>query len=233
MWSPLEAMVRSPLSRLARSIPRLVELPPFGLLSLFRQQAAPYLVRPCSLFPARPGARCQVVTNLQLLSVPALPTGPGGVSTSLAVSGLTSNSGVYTLAALQSTFAPVQQTVNGNTYTGIPLVTLLNLNSLNINSQIVVGKATDGYEVVYSAAELADNANNILPYADTGGNFPADGLARTILPGDNKQGRWISNLSSLEVDPRIGRPVFRGRRWPAGFAACSRKARLLAMASRC
>jgi hypothetical protein len=95
----------------------------------------------------------------------------------------------------------------------------------------VVGKATDGYEVVYSAAELADNANNIFPYADTDGNFPADGLARTILPGDNKQGRWISNLSSLEVDPALGAPLSQaGVGLPAlllalGGVACWRRRR--------
>jgi hypothetical protein len=95
----------------------------------FQATGGSLLGTPMLVVPGASGRTVSSLTNLQLLSVPALPTGPGGVSTSLTVSGLTSNSGVYTLAALQSSFTSVQQTVGGNTCTGIPLVTLINLSS--------------------------------------------------------------------------------------------------------
>jgi len=63
--------------------------------------------------------------------------------------------------------------------------------------------ATDGYEVVFSVAELDPNLgapNDLVPYADTGGQFPADGLARIVIPGDNHAGRFVSNLDSLDVE---------------------------------
>ena len=68
---------------------------------------------------------------------------------------------------------------------------------------------TDGYEVLFSLAELdpafgastAINQVDLVPYADTGGNFPGDGLARIIVPGDSPfaHGRWVSNLDLIEV----------------------------------
>jgi hypothetical protein len=67
----------------------------------------------------------------------------------------------------------------------------------------MITSGTDGYEVVLSLAELdpilGGNPANLLPYADTGGDFPTDGIARTILPLDNRHGRWGSNLDSVIV----------------------------------
>jgi PEP-CTERM motif len=154
-----------------------------------------------------PGAAGRDVTNLaslQLLSVAAI-TGNGGASTAVTLSGLVTNPGTYNLTALQSSFTPVTQTVSGDSYTGVPLWTFINPSSpSNITSQIVITTATDGYEVVLSAAELdpalGGNANNLLPYADTGSDFPGDGVARTIFPNDSAHGRWESNLSGIEVD---------------------------------
>jgi hypothetical protein len=145
-----------------------------------------------------PGSTISSLASLQLLSYPALPTGAGGVSTSVTLSGNVKNPGAYTLAMLQNDFTPVQQTVGTDTYTGIPLETFINPTSSNINSQIVVGQATDGYEVVYSLSELA-NPDDILAYAASGTDFPSDGVARTILPADNLHGRFISNLLDLKV----------------------------------
>jgi hypothetical protein len=68
---------------------------------------------------------------------------------------------------------------------------------------LVVTAATDGYEVVLSLAELdpslGGNSADFLPYADTGTNFPSDGVARTLYPSDNAHGRWESNLDEVEV----------------------------------
>lgn len=61
---------------------------------------------------------------------------------------------------------------------------------------------TDGYEVLFSLAEL-DPAygapEDLAPYADTEGQFPGDGFARDVIPGDNHQGRWVSNVDLIEV----------------------------------
>jgi hypothetical protein len=46
---------------------------------------------------------------------------------------------------------------------------------------------------------IGGNPDDLLPYADTGTDFPADGVARTILPTDNKHGRWESNLNGIDV----------------------------------
>jgi hypothetical protein len=64
--------------------------------------------------------------------------------------------------------------------------------------------------VVLSLAELdpslGGNPANLLPYADTGTDFPGDGVARTIYPLDNKHGRWESNLDAVEVLTAVPEP---------------------------
>jgi hypothetical protein len=142
------------------------------------------------------------VTSLQLLSVAALPGGGSGVSAAVTLSGNVAKPGSYALADLTSQFAPVSETVAGDTYTGTPLWTFLDALAPTA-PQLVVTQGTDGYEVVLSLAELdpaaAGNGANLLAYADTGGNFPGSGVARTILPSDNAHGRWMSNLDAIAV----------------------------------
>jgi len=50
-------------------------------------------------------------------------------------------------------------------------------------------------------ASTAINQVDLVPYADTGGNFPGAALARTILPADTPfaHGRWVSNLFLIDV----------------------------------
>jgi hypothetical protein len=164
------------------------------------------LAAPQLIVPGAPGRDVGNLTSLQLLSVPALPAvpiAPGGVSTSVQLSGKVKNPGNYNLTALQSDFTPVVETVSGDTYTGVPLWTFLNASDSNSTNQIVITQATDGYEVVLSLAELDPsldgNPLDLLPYADTGTNFPIDGVARTILPSDSAHGRWESNLDAVIV----------------------------------
>jgi hypothetical protein len=133
-------------------------------------------------------------------------------STSVNLSGLVNHPGSYNLSKLQTGFTPVSETVSGDKYTGIPLWTFISPSNLsNVTSQIVITSGTDGYEVVLSLAELdpslGGNSANLLPYADTGGNFPGDGVARTILPLDNKHGRWESNLSNVSVANAVPEPA--------------------------
>jgi hypothetical protein len=168
----------------------------------FQATGGSLLSEPMLIVPGQSGSTVANLSSLQLLSVPAI-SGSGGTSTSVTLSGNTNNPGTYNLAALKSQFPSTQQTVGTDTYTGIKLSTFLNPSSSNPNNQIVVTRATDGYSVVYSLAEILANPSDLLAYADTGGNFPGSGVARTIFPGDNAHGRWQSNLVSLQVESAV------------------------------
>jgi hypothetical protein len=172
----------------------------------FQATGGSLLSAPVLVVPGGPaGSTVSNLTTLQLLSVPALAPGSGLPSTSVTLSGLVNNPGAYTLSSLQSNPNSIQETVGTTVYTDIPLATFLDPSNPN-HGQIVVGQATDGYEVVYSLDELA-NLSNLLAFASTPpGDFPADGIARTILPGDNAHGRWISNLDSLTVEAGVPEP---------------------------
>jgi hypothetical protein len=176
---------------------------PIPAFVAFKDSSNNLLSSPELIVPGAPGRDVLDLSTLQLLAVPALPAGPGSVSSSLSLSGFVTNPGSYTKADLQADFTPMQETVSGDTYTGVPLWTFLNPSNGNTISQYVVTAGTDSYEVVLSLAELdpslGGNPANLLPYADTGMDFPLDGVARTILPSDNKHGRWVSNLVSIEV----------------------------------
>jgi hypothetical protein len=148
------------------------------------------------------------VTSVQLLAAPALPgpITPAPQSTAVTLSGNVGDSGSYNLSQLENDFTPTTESVNGDTYTGVPLWTFLDPSNSDILDQYVVTAGTDGYEVVLSLAELdpslGGNPGGLLPYADTNGNFPADGVARTILPNDQPfaHGRWESDLVTVEVN---------------------------------
>ena len=165
-----------------------------------------------------PGAAGRDVTNLtslQLLSVPALPALPSGSptppSTSVTLAGNVSFPGAYTFQGSDpQNVPPIMETVNNDTYTGPPLFNLIDPSDPNILNQYVVTAGTDGYEVLFSLAELdpafgastALNQIDLVPYADTAGNFPGAALARIITPGDTPfaHGRWVSNLDLIAVD---------------------------------
>ena len=70
--------------------------------------------------------------------------------------------------------------------------------------------ATDGYVVTLSLAELdpayGGSLNDLLAYAATNADFPADGVARLVFPNDNRRGRWNSNLASVSVSAAVPEP---------------------------
>jgi hypothetical protein len=172
----------------------------------FQSTGSGLLASPQLIVPGAAGAANRDLlglTNLQLLSVAALPSGSGGASTAVQLAGAVTKPGSYDLNALTTEFTATSETVGTDTYTGVPLYTFLDPTGSNSANQIVVVQATDGYEVVLSLAELdpafGGSLNDLLPYADTSGNFPGDGVARTIFPTDNAQGRWVSNVSSIDV----------------------------------
>jgi hypothetical protein len=149
------------------------------------------------------------IVSLQLLSVAALPATSGGVSTAVTLTGASGNAGSYDLSQLQNDFTPTTEMVNNDTYTGVALWTFLDPTVSDILNQYVVVSGTDGYEVVFSLAELdsnlGGNSSDLLPYADTGTNFSTsmDGLARVITPSDQPyaHGRWVSNVDDIEIVP--------------------------------
>jgi hypothetical protein len=158
---------------------------------------------PALIFPGA-GAGGRDVTDLaslQILSAPALLTGSGGESSSLTLSGTVANPGNYNLAALQA-LPSSSVTIGTDVYTGVPLWSLLSPTVANVLSGYVLASGTDGYEVLYSLAELDPDLGaplDLVPYADTQGAFPADGFARIVIPGDNHQGRYVSNLDAIDV----------------------------------
>ena len=161
------------------------------------------------------------LTSLAVGGVPAAPVGPGGVSTSFSVGGAVAHPTSYNIGALTS--LPAVQ-LNGvsffsgtslhtDNYTGASLWTLLTAAgplSAELTSYVLT-TGSDGYEVLLSLAEL-DPAfgapENLIAYADsdvpadftTPGGSP-DGVARTVFPDENKGGRLVSNLISLDVEP--------------------------------
>ncbi len=184
----------------------------------FSGAAAPDLVtfsgNTASLVTTQSGAGGRDVaglSSLQLLSVPALPQVTNAPeSTNVTLAGNVSYPGAYTFqGADPQNVSPITETVNGDTYTGPPFFSLIDPRDPNILDQYVVTAGTDGYEVLLSLAELdpafgastAVNQVDLVPYADTNGNFPTDGLARTILPADTPfaHGRWVSNLDLIDV----------------------------------
>ena len=120
--------------------------------------------------------------------------------------------GAYTFQGSDPQNVPaITETVSGDTYTGPPLFTLIDPSDPNILNQYVVTAGTDGYEVLFSLAELdpafgastAINQVDLVPYADTAGTLPIpNGFARIITPADTPfaHGRWVSNLDLIAVD---------------------------------
>ncbi len=178
--------------------------------------AAPYISvtgTGYSLIDPNAGAAGRDVSNLTQLVIGWAPAaaGPGGQTSSLTLSGLTNSPGSYNLAALQS-LPSVNVPVNGGSYTGIPLFNFVNTSEPgSVTSQVVELTASDGYVVTYSLAELdpayGGSLNDILAYGSTLGDFPADAVARTVSPNDNKHGRWNSNLDSVVVEFATPGPV--------------------------
>ena len=138
------------------------------------------------------------LSSLTVVAAPAEPNGPGGVSSSFALTGLVTSPGTYASADLPSPPpVPASATADG----GEQFYAFLDPASSSVTRDIVVTAATDGYLVVFSLAELdpalGGDPGDLLAYV--GPSFPADGLARIVTPDDNKHGRWNSNLDFVDV----------------------------------
>jgi hypothetical protein len=75
----------------------------------------------------------------------------------------------------------------------------------DILSKHVIATGSDGYKALFSAGEIDPMFGNqpvLVAYADTAGQLGphgSDGLARMVAPSDQAGGRYVSNLTSLQV----------------------------------
>ncbi len=162
------------------------------------------------------------VSNLASLEVgtaPALPAQGGGTTTQLDLSGGVKAPGIYTLSrleALPATTETVTYLAGGTpvtaSFTGVSLWTLLTDAGIVTNPKVkndilnhyLLATGSDGYEAVLSLGELdpmfgGAGAPDLIAYAMNGQPLGADGFARLVVPGDDLGGRYVSNLTSLEV----------------------------------
>jgi hypothetical protein len=170
------------------------------------------------------------VSDLVSLDVKSLPepgpSGPGGISDQLMLSGQVADPGIVTpetLASLNRSTTETATYTSGagqvtDTYTGVSLWTLVQdaglLTDPSIKNDLlrfgVVATGSDGYRAFISLGEIDPafgNQPDLVAYADTGGqlgpNGP-DGALRLIVPGDHAGGRYVSNLVSLQVIDAVG-----------------------------
>ena len=163
-------------------------------------------------------ARAPVALAALLLAGAALAAPP---STAVVVIGAVDHPKTFDAAALNALPAVTQTdtfasggTPQTHTYTGPTLWNVLNATGIqttpgvknDILDRYVLATGTDGYRVVFSLGELDPSFGNradLVATKETLGGKTAplagDGLARVTAPGDVKGGRYVANLSSLDV----------------------------------
>lgn len=165
------------------------------------------------------------VSELVSLRVGSLPepgpSGPGGFSSEVSLSGAVAHPTTFTAIGLADLHQPTVETATylsgsaqvTDTYTGVSLWTLIQDEGLLTDPAIkndilrfgVVATGSDGYRAVVSLGEIDPafgNQPDLVAYADTGGQLGPTGSAgamRLIVPGDVGGGRYVSNLVSLQV----------------------------------
>lgn len=172
------------------------------------------------------------VSELVSIDVESLPepgpSGPGGISNKLTLSGEVADPGIVTVKTLAHLHQSTTETATylagsgqvTDTYTGVSLWTLIQdaglLTDPSIKNDLlhfgVVATGSDGYRAFISLGEIDPafgNQPDLIAYKDTGGqlgpNGP-DGALRLIVPGDVAGGRYVSNLVSLQVIDAVGAP---------------------------
>jgi hypothetical protein len=173
--------------------------------------AAPSLI-------AADGANVSDLTSLNIGHVAYQGLGSGGASTSFSLNGVVSSPATYTVADLPGSLNPTTvytkpdgaplATGAATGFTGVSLYELLigagiSNNPADLLRSYVIASGTDNYTAVYSLEEIMPqygNQGDLVAYADgIGSSLGAGGFARTVVPGDLKGGRFLSNLASLTV----------------------------------
>ena len=167
----------------------------------------------------RPLAPILLGLLLSFWSVPPLLAST--ITDQFSLSGLVNNIRSFALSDLQA-FTPVTQSVSyqsgsgtvSTSFTGVPLYDFLTsaqggggiTQNAGVKNDLlrdyVVATGSDGYRAVYSVGEIQPNfggQKDLIAYQSNGQPLGNDGFARTTAPGDIAGGRYVSNLSSLQV----------------------------------
>lgn len=170
------------------------------------------------------------VSDLVSLDVESLPepgpSGPGGISGQLTLSGEVADPGIVTPATLAALNQSTTETATylgptgsvTDTYTGVSLWSLIQDSGLLTDPSIkndllrygVIATGSDGYRAFISMGEIDPafgNQPDLIAFSDTGGQLGPggpDGALRLIVPGDAAGGRYVSNLVSLQVIDAVG-----------------------------
>ena len=165
------------------------------------------------------------VSDLVSLKVGSLPephpTEPGGIAVAATVSGAIADPTIITpetLSQLNQSQTETGTYLSGSrsvtdTYTGVSLWNLIQdaglLTDPSIKNDLlnfaIVATGSDGYRAAFSLGEIAPafgNQRDIVAYADQNGQLGSggsDGAMRIVVPGDVAGGRYVSNLTSLQV----------------------------------
>lgn len=155
----------------------------------------------------------------QTATIPALKANcDGGVSESFVLSGEVANQKTFTLETLKQ-YTPSKLDVWYYTgkgpvqtsYIGVLLADLLDEAVVvtdsavknDILSKYIVVQASDCYEVVVAVPELLSSFGGqqiMVAYATGDGqSLGSDGMARLVVPGDKSGGRYVSNITSIQV----------------------------------
>ncbi len=171
--------------------------------------------------------RTMVAFGAALFTAATTPAVWASTSSSLDLAGQVVSPKAYDLGALKSLSAATQITqtdvfgsgagTQTHTYTGPSLWTVLTSidgaggitvsgTKNDVLNKVVLVTASDGYKVVYSAGELHPGFGNeqaLLAWGETTAGTLAplgsDGFARTTAPLDAKGGRYVSNVTSIQV----------------------------------
>ncbi|HET6609089.1 MAG TPA: hypothetical protein VFG62_20610, partial [Rhodopila sp.] len=165
------------------------------------------------------------VSDLVSLKVGSLsepsPTGRGGITDSATLSGAVADTMIITpetLMAVNQSQMVTATYMSGSgsttdTYTGVSLWNLIRdagvLADPSVKNDLlnfaVVATGSDGYRAVFSLGEIDPmfgNQQDLVAYADKNGQLGeggSDGALRIVVPGDVAGGRYVSNLTSLQV----------------------------------
>lgn len=161
------------------------------------------------------------LTRIDVLNTPTSTSTGGGRADSFNVSGDVSHPGSYSFSSLSGLGLPeLTQNVSylmGSTrvsasFTGVSLWSFLNHVGIVTDPSVkndILGKyllatGSDGYKAAFSLGELSPDfgsstSPNLIAYGENGGALGADGAFRLVVPGDEKGGRYVSNLVSLQV----------------------------------
>ena len=150
--------------------------------------------------------------------VPGVHAQPGGYSRAFDVTGVVRHPARLTLAdlerypasALRVAFVAGSASTQAE-FTGVPLWTLVSAAGVETDPRrkndllrkYVVVTGSDGYQAVIAVAEMLQDYGNqpiLVAYRRDGATLgPDEGMARLVVPGDKRGGRYVDNIVRIEV----------------------------------